>query len=325
LEACSRLTYEPRTICIVSDEPVALPDDRHFVNIITGAAHVTSPATKRDLARTSCPDAEVYAYLDDDAFPPPDWLDEAIRVLAEHPQAAGAGGPGLMPDDQMYWERVSSATLGMRGGSGPLRFRFVREPARDCDDFPAYNLIVRKEWLDAVGGWATDWYGGEDTTLCARLADKGGLIRYDPSVYIYHYRRSLLPHHAWQIYNVGRSRGCFIRGGDTRSRRLLFAAPLAVTLATAGLALSPLFGAPLGFVAAAAASAYAGCTLAAGQATSEWRVRLMAPLGLIVHHAVYAYGMCVGLLTGRRTARAWQPVTRSDPLSTEPYPTPNSE
>lgn len=325
LEACSRLTYEPRAICVVSDEPLQLPDDPHFVNVVTGAEQITSPATKRDLARASYPDADVYAYLDDDAFPPANWLDEGARVLQEHPDAAGAGGPGLMPDDQTFWERVSSAALEMRAGSGPLRFRFVREAARDCDDFPAYNMFVRKEWLDAVGGWATDWYGGEDTTLCARLADKGGLIRYDPRAYIYHYRRALVPHHAWQIYNVGLSRGCFIRGGDTRSRRLLFAAPLAVTLAMLGLALAPLMGAPLWFALLTAAGLYAGTVLSGWTAIQDWRGRLAAPLALLVHHAAYAYGMSVGLLTGMRTARAWKPVTRSAPLSIEQYPTPNSE
>ncbi|HLN47589.1 MAG TPA: glycosyltransferase family A protein, partial [Magnetospirillaceae bacterium] len=90
LEACSRLTYEPRTVCVVSDKPLELPDDPHFINVVTGAGELTGPGAKRDIATLARPDAAVYAYLDDDAYPPPQWLDEAATVLGQHPDAAGA-------------------------------------------------------------------------------------------------------------------------------------------------------------------------------------------------------------------------------------------
>lgn len=303
MEACALLTYEPRTICVVSDEPVALPNDPHFVNVLTNADTVTSPATKRDIAWRTFPHADVYAYLDDDAYPPPHWLDEAARVLAEYPNAAGAGGPGLMPDDQAYLEQVSAAVMEMRAGSGPLRFRFWRDAARDCDDFPAYDLFVRKEWLDAVGGWATDWYGGEDTALCARMADKGGMVRYDPRLAVFHYRRRLLPDHAWQIANVGRSRGCFIRTGDPRSRRLVFGMPLAFCLSAIALVVVPLLVSAPPYAFVPAAYAYLVVAFFGHPGVLPLRVRLALPAALIVHHAAYTWGLCAGLASGRRTTR----------------------
>jgi hypothetical protein len=130
VDACTRLTYEPRVICVVSDKPVTLPNDPHFLNLVTYAREVTGPATKRDVAWHHLPDADVYAYLDDDAYPPERWLDEAARVLSERPDAAGAGGPGLQPDDQTFSEQVSAAAMEMRAGSGPLRFRFWRDAPR---------------------------------------------------------------------------------------------------------------------------------------------------------------------------------------------------
>jgi len=323
LEACSRLTYEPRTICVVSDDPLELPHDQHFINVVTGAGGLTGPGAKRDLATLACPDAGVYAYLDDDAYPPPQWLDEAAAVLDQHPDAAGAGGPGLMPDDQTFWERVSSAVLGSPAGSGPLRFRFVLEAARDCDDFPAYDMFVRRPWLTSVGGWATNWYGGEDTTLCARLADRGGLLRYDPRLFVFHYRRPLWPAHAWQIYNVGRSRGCFIRAKDSRSRRLAFAGPFAFLAGVLGFALLPFSGVPVAVALGAAACAYTALALLGSTPSDDWRVRLLTPLGLIIHHAAYAAGLTLGLLTGKRTVRG-EDITRSASWSTERSPTPNS-
>jgi cellulose synthase/poly-beta-1,6-N-acetylglucosamine synthase-like glycosyltransferase len=103
LAACAELTYEPRTIIVVSDAPIALPLDPHFINVVTRASSVTSPGAKRDLARTAFPDADVYAYLDDDAFPPAHWLEDAAQALHEQPAAAGVAGPGIMPDDQTFW------------------------------------------------------------------------------------------------------------------------------------------------------------------------------------------------------------------------------
>ncbi|MBV8281245.1 MAG: glycosyltransferase, partial [Candidatus Eremiobacteraeota bacterium] len=225
LEACAALSYPAKTICVVSDVPLPALSYPNLEYIATGAGTLTSPAFKRDIARTRFPDADIYANLDDDAYPPPRWLEDALRVLAEHPNVAGAGGPGLDPPDQTFWERLSSAVLQTRAGSGPLRFRFWREPSRDCDDFPSHNLFVRKQWLDAIGGWSTNWNGGEDTLLCARLANKGGLIRYDPGLGAFHYRRGFVPGHLRQMFNFGRSRGCFIRAGEQRSLRVMFAGP----------------------------------------------------------------------------------------------------
>jgi len=278
-----------------------MPNDPHFINIVTGASSVTGPATKRDLASRRCANTDVYAYLDDDAYPPPTWLDEAARILAAHPHAAGAGGPGLMSDDQEYSEQVSAAAMEMRAGSGPLRFRFWRDAARDCADFPAYDLFVRKEWLDAVGGWATNWYGGEDTSLCARMADKGGLIHYDPNLAVFHYRRPLWPQHARQITNLGRSRGCFIRNGDRRSRRIVFALPATFCLSALALVIAPLLLIPPLYALLPATVAYLALALFGHPGRPPLRVRLALPTALLVQHAAYTWGLCAGLVSGTRT------------------------
>src|SRR5438128_137720 len=92
LDECARLTYEPRTIVVVSDRPFALPNDPHFVAVVTGSNYLTSPAEKRDLAASAVPGADAYAYLDDDAYPPHDWLDRIGEAMGRHREAAGVGG-----------------------------------------------------------------------------------------------------------------------------------------------------------------------------------------------------------------------------------------
>jgi len=303
LEACAALTYEPKTICVVSDEPFVLPDGIKAVNVTTNAGTLTSPAFKRDAVWRMFPDADVYANLDDDAYPPPNWLDEAASLLHEHESAAGAGGPGLEPPGQGFSERISSAVLQSPIGSGPLHFRFWPDTARDCDDFPSHNLFLRKQWLDAVGGWNTNWNGGEDTVLCARLADRGGLIRYDPRIGAYHYRRPFIPGHTWQIFNVGRSRGCFLRYGERRSRKLVFAGPPAFVGATIALAVSPLFGLPLLLAATAGLAGILAIALFGHPGPLDWRVRLLLPFALVAHHSAYTVGLLAGLVSGTRTVR----------------------
>jgi len=317
LDACSLLTYEPHAIAVVSDLPLAMPADAHFVNLVTGAGYLTSPAEKRDFARTHLRfDADAYAYLDDDAYPEPDWVERIAAALDAYPQAAGVAGPGLAADDQRYWERVSAAALESWLGSGPLAFRFRREPARWCDDFPAYNLTLRRSWLDACGGWATDWYGGEDTELCARIADAGALIRYEPGAAVFHNRRALLPHHAWQIQNVGRSRGCFLRSGNPRYRKGSFAGPPAIVLAAAAMIAGPFVAGAFAPVASAALlAAYGATALFAHPRPLDWRVRLALPAAIVLQHAAYSAGLMRGLVTGRRRRARKPPMRQQHPSS----------
>ncbi|HET9342475.1 MAG TPA: glycosyltransferase family 2 protein [Candidatus Eremiobacteraceae bacterium] len=299
--ACVALAYEPRTIAVVTDETVELPADAHFINLVTRANRLTSPAEKRDIAAAALPGVDAYVYLDDDAYPPPDWLDRVAAALRAHPRTAGVGGPGLMPDDQTFWERVSAAVMETRLGSGPLRFRFWSDAPRECDDFPAYNLAIRKAALDAAGGWATDWYGGEDTDLCGRLADGGGLIWYEPSAFVFHYRRVLVPKHFWQIQNVGWSRGCFIRAGYPRSKRWTFAGPPLVIAAAIALACVPFWpGIDRAAALAGVAAAYLAVALLAHPGRIGLGVRLALPFGIVVHHLAYTVGLIRGLLTSAR-------------------------
>jgi hypothetical protein len=139
--------------------------------------------------------------------------------------------------------------------------------------------------------------------LCARLAAKGGLIRYDPRLAVFHYRRRLFPDHAWQIWNVGRSRGCLIRAGDALSRRPVFAGPACVVaLALMLVVAASVIGSTVWATCAIVAAAYLAIACFAPHGVSLG-VRVLTPAALLVHHGAYALGMAVGILTGTRTVR----------------------
>jgi GT2 family glycosyltransferase len=282
-------------VIVVSDQPVQ-DLSSSLIRTETGSLTPTSPAIKRDIGETLVR-GQVLAFLDDDAYPSTNWLDaamDALRGSAVH----GVGGPGLTPPDSSWRERLGGAVYESRLGSGPLRRRFLPVgPARDCDDLPAYNLVIRRDAIVATGGWASNYYGGEDTKLCLALVDTGFRLRYDPSVIVYHYRRPFLRPHLRQVANVGRHRGYFFRKYPSTSRRGLYTLP---ALGAIGM-VPAFFGAALAIRAAPRPSS---AVLAGGWlALSVPRFRklgvaaLAFPLLLLSHHLAYGLNFLRGLCT----------------------------
>jgi glycosyltransferase involved in cell wall biosynthesis len=225
LDLCRNMQVDAvfEVICVSDHDVASLPNDVLLAR--TGSTADTSPAVKRDvgerLARGS-----YLAFIDDDAYPRTDWLDVAMSALSD-PAVAAVGGPGVTPDASPWRERLGGAVYESPLGSGPLRFRFVSlEPARDCDDLPAYCLVVRREAIKAVGGWRSTFYGGEDTKLCLNLIAAGFRLRYIPELVVYHHRRPIFAPHLRQVSNVGLHRGFFVRRYPRTSRRPLYFLPV---------------------------------------------------------------------------------------------------
>jgi glycosyltransferase involved in cell wall biosynthesis len=295
LAACLTLDHADFEVLVVSDRPAELPADPRVVSVVTGLPDDSSPAEKRDAALPHATGAAI-AYLDDDAEPAPDWL-RVAEAAFEDPEVAALGGPGVTPPGGGWRRRVGGAVYESALGSGPLRYRFAPAPARVVDDYPAYNLIVRTEAVRRAGGWASTFYGGEDTRFCEELARIGVRVNYLPELVVRHHRRPVFRAHMRQVGNVGRHRGHFVRKHPETSRRLVYFAPIAALVAAplalaAGLArLRP------GGRAAALGALYAG--LAASSPAGGARERLAFPLALTAHHAAYGASFVAGLLTRR--------------------------
>jgi GT2 family glycosyltransferase len=209
IEVALPLLRDDDELIVVSDaSPGPLPDRVRV--LLTGSDQDTSPAEKRDLALAEAR-GDLCAFLDDDAYPADGWIERAVERFAD-PSIVAVGGPGVTPPGSGWRERAGGAFYESPFGSGGLRFRFAPlGPARDVDDFPAYNLFVRTEELRAIGGWDSSFYGGEDTKVCLALRQAGHRIVYDPEVLVYHHRRQVFGPHLRQVANVGRHRGHFVR------------------------------------------------------------------------------------------------------------------
>ena len=78
------------------------------------------PAQKRDLA-LKYSDADIFAFLDDDAYPRRDWLKNAVKHF-ENPDIAAVGGPAITPPNNSFYQRVSGAVfLSKISGGNPER------------------------------------------------------------------------------------------------------------------------------------------------------------------------------------------------------------
>jgi len=259
LRACLAMTVEASfEIVIVSDGPVSnLPPE--MVHAATSSPIPTSPAVKRDVGESAAR-GRILAFLDDDAYPSSNWLDAALEVLTTF-GAHAVGGPGLTPPGSSWRERLGGAVYESRLGSGPLRYRFVPGASvAECDDLPAYNLIARRDAINAVGGWTSTFYGGEDTKVCLQLSAAGFTATSRRPIYF-------LP-----------ALGTFLT------------APVAVSLAMAFRA-SPKITSTLVF---------GGWLVLSGSAASKLRFAALAfPGVLLSHHLAYGFNFVRGFFSSQ--------------------------
>lgn len=190
----------------------------------------TGPGDKRDLAVLQA-QGDIVAFTDDDAYPASDWLANAVHYF-ENEKIAAVCGPGITPPTDGLAEKVSSWVWGSTLGAGGIGTHRCRpEAKRELDDFPSFNLIVRKSDFEKVSGFNTYLWPGEDTKLCHKLVyELGKKIIYDPKVLVYHHRRAIFIPHLIQIARYGLHRGYFARVLPKTSRRLGYFMPTVFTV-----------------------------------------------------------------------------------------------
>ncbi|HVH63062.1 MAG TPA: glycosyltransferase [Candidatus Dormibacteraeota bacterium] len=296
LDGCSRLDYRPFEVIVVSDEKVDLPAGARL--LLTGADHDTGPGEKRDVGMHAAT-GEFLAFIDDDAVPRADWLAKAVEIFADESIAAVAG-PGVTPPGSAWPERAGGAFYESWLGSGPYRYRFKPGRRRDVDDYPAYNLIVRRSAAEHVKGWGTGFYGGEDTVICLALVEAGWRIVYDPEVVVFHRRRPVMRKHLAQVGNVGMHRGYFVKAYPRTSLRPSYFLPTAGTAALAGLTAAALFSGRARGLLVAGLGAYAGAAVLLGLLErDEPSVAAALPAVALASHVTYGIQFVRGLLTPR--------------------------
>ncbi len=236
IEALMQQSYRNFEVIFLPDLLLVRPEANFKFRII--ATGRIRPAKKRNMGAVAAT-GDILAFIDDDAYPQPDWLARAAARFS--PDIDALGGPGLTPPDDPPDAQLSGAIFASPLVSGNFRYRyFIQGALRRIEDFPSCNLFVRKEAFDAIRGFREDFWPGEDTLLCADLQRNGYTLWYDPRIVVYHHRRPVLLPHLRQVGRYALHRGYFARCIGHNSRRLSYLLP---TLFVLGL----IVGIPLSF------------------------------------------------------------------------------
>ncbi len=216
------LDYPNFEVIVFSTEPIRHQLPR--VRFLHDEKTRHQPALKRDLAAEAAR-GDILAFIDDDAYPSPEWLKMAIRHFADE-QVVAVGGPGVNPPQAGALEKAAGWISASPLGGWGQTYRFIPQRQRWVDDYPSMNFLVRRQDFLRVGGFDSLYYPGEDTKLCLDLTQKlKKKIFYDPQVLVYHHKRPLFRRYLVQNGRFGRHRGNFARFLPANSRRWFYFVP----------------------------------------------------------------------------------------------------
>lgn len=287
-----QLDYPDYEILIFPDEP----SEETFPRTRIIPSGRTGPAEKRDMALEYA-QGEIIAFIDDDAYPRPDWLKNAIAHF-DDPSVGAVGGPAVTAQNDGILRQASGKVYESFLCSGGYTYRYVPGKLMDAEDLPSVNLIVRKDVFATVGGYDSNFYPGEDTKLCldiVKVARKR--IIYDPDVLVYHHRRKLFKQHLKQSNNYALHRGYFAKVLPDTSRRFVYFVP---SLFVLGLVAGPLLALlipALWYVYMAVLLLYFMLLMVSTVNLKDIRVWLLAVAGVFLTHVGYGIGFVRGLLS----------------------------
>lgn len=287
-------------------EVLIFPDKKntsdHWPKTKIIASGNTGPAEKRDLAILHA-SGDIFAFLDDDAYPERDWLRQAV-VHFNDINVAAVGGPGVTPPDAGFWEQASGWVSASPVGAGPYAYRFLPGKRKLVDDYPSMNLLVRSEEFKKVGGFDSHFYPGEDTKLCLDLVNLEKKIVYEPYAVVYHHRRPLWLPHLKQNGGFGIHRGFFARTLPKTSAKPIYFFPSLLVLTLGFGAVSYRFNSTLYQLSLIALSSYVVLLTAngfwIGLSSKDIRQALVSIPAIVVTHIWYGVRFLQGFLFTRK-------------------------
>lgn len=234
-------------VILLPDEPLAADAfESHSYPIVILPTGPVSPAIKRDQGANASR-GKYLAFIDDDAYPSPNWLEHSIGHFQDD-RVAAVGGPQVTPEEDSFWQKVSGAMFLSPLNGGAVDRYWPGKKTCYVDDWPSVNLIVTREDFLAVDGFDSSYWPGEDTKFCLDLIKKQGKrIVYEPKAIVFHHRRAGFFKHMKQVGNYGLHRGFFAKKYPETSFKLPYFMPslffLFVCTGWSSFLMSPVLGA----------------------------------------------------------------------------------
>ncbi|MGI0090523.1 MAG: glycosyltransferase [Nitrososphaerales archaeon] len=278
-------------------EIILLPDDQgssEEAMRVTPTGPV-SPGKKRNIGG-SIAKGEIFAYIDADAYPRPDWLTNAVSYLQKE-NVGAVGGPGLTPLEDGSFAQAQGAMLASFLVSGKISSRYKGSEAGESDDIHSVNFVAWRKVIESAGGWNEQYWPGEDTLICRDIKKAGYKQLLAPDVVVFHRRRPTWRGYLNQIRNYGIHRGYFAKRFPENSLRLGYFFPsLLIVGLIAGVLLSLIL--PLFWLALTAGLlVYVTVLLTVGLHNSKNISRII--IGVPLTHLAYGLGFIQGLASRR--------------------------
>jgi len=133
--------------------------------------------------------SEKLLFCDQDDVADPGWVAALVDALNDWDIVGGLSEGHTLNGWRVTWR------------SEPMRPDGVARPSSASGS----NLAIRREVLDALGGWPEDYVGGgEDTALCWQAQLSGFTLGYREDAVMHYRYRTDLRSHARQQYEYGR-------------------------------------------------------------------------------------------------------------------------
>jgi glycosyltransferase involved in cell wall biosynthesis len=281
--------YRPRVSLISVDGAAAQLD---YAELDVLPLEADTPKQRLEAVRQA--KGDLVAFLERGGRPARNWLESTIPFLAND-EIAAVVTASVAPARGSVRERAATAVAESRLGGGSHHFRFTPGNLRFVRQFPAANVLARRDDLLALDDASLDVH-----QLCAALNDRGRKVLYTPETVVVRPRPPLFRPHLVLIAAAGRARGQAIRDLGRRGITAASIPPL-------GLLAFITLGWPLGVAGGAwrvawllVWLAYGAAVLGAGALAAlrfqSLRVGALAMAGVVAIHLTYAVAVIVAVL-----------------------------
>lgn len=137
---------------------------------------------------------EIVISTDADVQPKPNWVEQIVDRFSANPRVVGLTG-GLRFFDKPAWFNYAAIVLN------PLLVLLGFLMSRGVYNFSGNNMAARRQAYEAVGGFNTSLFFGEDMDLARRLR-KVGKIRFYPGLVNWVSGRRYTPNYGFWRYFV---------------------------------------------------------------------------------------------------------------------------
>lgn len=144
--------------------------------------------------------SDIFAFIDDDEIPPPNWIETACTFLAKHPEITVICGPKIPHIQHNYWNDVWGSLYRPQD-----RYAGFTDFAGSSNAFYR-TKIFKKYHISYDVQFATS---SEDRVVCFQLENAGAKIYYDYRLFTHHDFRTTTKQFIYQWLDYGKTMFAF--------------------------------------------------------------------------------------------------------------------